>query len=342
MITSKDKAAIAAVRAGITERRSAIDCPYLPRKCEHCGRTFVLQGPERTCCGDHIGRNAEWLKWMNEYGPTHMRNPAARPIATPSATGEALPSECPFCNDFKLPIGLENHLMRTHGYSTKRAYEITDAWRGDNPRFTTTPEAQRSPETGSLTPRTDAQVQDECPNELPELEYVSAQFARQLERELALATDAADKGDSARRLAGAMEAEIGELRAVNEMQRKAAELLKSECDEELAASEAAKLAAETERDSWLQWAREVLTDYRREFDDHAAGLRAGLAWLLFHRTQDLAASQAREAALRTALENLLTVSENADETGYVDGEGWLPLDAIQKAAREALALETEG
>lgn len=38
-----------------------------------------------------------------------------------------------------------------------------------------------------------------------------------------------------------------------------------------------------------------------------------------------------------ALQNLLTVSEHADETGYVDGEGWLPLESIQEAARSALA-----
>ncbi len=38
-----------------------------------------------------------------------------------------------------------------------------------------------------------------------------------------------------------------------------------------------------------------------------------------------------------ALQNLLTVSENADETGYVDGEGWLPLERIQEAARAALS-----
>lgn len=45
----------------------------------------------------------------------------------------------------------------------------------------------------------------------------------------------------------------------------------------------------------------------------------------------------RVVELEKALTNLLTVSENADETGYVDGEGWLDIDKIQQEARKALA-----
>lgn len=41
--------------------------------------------------------------------------------------------------------------------------------------------------------------------------------------------------------------------------------------------------------------------------------------------------------LADALRNLLVASENADETGYVDGVGWLPLERIQEAAHQALA-----
>jgi hypothetical protein len=37
-----------------------------------------------------------------------------------------------------------------------------------------------------------------------------------------------------------------------------------------------------------------------------------------------------------ALSDLLTLSENADETGYVDGEGWLPIERIQQRAHDLL------
>ena len=45
--------------------------------------------------------------------------------------------------------------------------------------------------------------------------------------------------------------------------------------------------------------------------------------------------------LLEALQSLLLVSENADETGYVEGEGWLPLEKIQEQARAAIARATE-
>lgn len=45
--------------------------------------------------------------------------------------------------------------------------------------------------------------------------------------------------------------------------------------------------------------------------------------------------------LLEALQNLLTLSENADETGYVDGEGWLPMEKIQERARQAIAKATQ-
>lgn len=42
-------------------------------------------------------------------------------------------------------------------------------------------------------------------------------------------------------------------------------------------------------------------------------------------------------ALKSAMQDLLVLSECADETGYVDGHGFLDMEAIQKAAREALS-----
>jgi hypothetical protein len=50
--------------------------------------------------------------------------------------------------------------------------------------------------------------------------------------------------------------------------------------------------------------------------------------------------RARVQELEEALKNLLVVSENADETGYVDGEGWLPLEEIQEQARAVLSNST--
>ena len=47
-------------------------------------------------------------------------------------------------------------------------------------------------------------------------------------------------------------------------------------------------------------------------------------------------ADARIERLEKALRDLLTLSESADETGYVEGEGWLPIEKIQEAARLAI------
>lgn len=56
---------------------------------------------------------------------------------------------------------------------------------------------------------------------------------------------------------------------------------------------------------------------------------------------DLAAARERISTLEGALRNLLTVSEHADETGYVDGVGFLDIDAIQQQAHAALSTQSE-
>jgi len=58
------------------------------------------------------------------------------------------------------------------------------------------------------------------------------------------------------------------------------------------------------------------------------------------RTQIEYVRAAERDELVEALRDLLAVSENADETGYVDGEGWLPLERIQAKARAVLAKHT--
>lgn len=52
----------------------------------------------------------------------------------------------------------------------------------------------------------------------------------------------------------------------------------------------------------------------------------------------LALTEARmeNERLREALSNLLFASENADELGYIDGEGWIDLERIQASARTLL------
>lgn len=75
---------------------------------------------------------------------------------------------------------------------------------------------------------------------------------------------------------------------------------------------------------------------------HAHGLLESTSARLVKLTAETTALQKLVAEMREALENLLTLSENADETGYVDGEGWLPLEEIQQAARKALSLTPAG
>lgn len=386
--TSKDDAAIAAVRAGITERRSPLPVSH---PCEICHREYDDPSVAALCCA---------------------LEKSERPIATPPATGEALP--CPFCDHplSRVEKRGHGHVYVCYGCTAqgpdsgdgkagalaawnRRAPEPAQAgarvragWvkcpicgegdmrfekeqggdegdgyihcvnlacgsnGGTNFSAVPTPEAQRSPETGSLTPRTDAAATFE--NDDGET-AVLADFARQLERELAevseqltetgraytraiqearilrseiaLATDAADKGNEARRLAGAMEeraryfTNCAESLGLDPERSGATHILTIVGDlrAQLAASEAAKLAAETERDE----ARACL--------ELSEGALSGKKDRLHDKEADLTASQAREASLRAALSEIRKTTT-----------GSMSLVHIQQTADEALALGTEG
>lgn len=80
----------------------------------------------------------------------------------------------------------------------------------------------------------------------------------------------------------------------------------------------------------------------RTDDRLSTGFCSDIALAAFTRglERELNAEKAQTLRLREALSQLLMVSENADETGYVDGEGWLPLEEIQQKAHAALASTT--
>lgn len=88
--------------------------------------------------------------------------------------------------------------------------------------------------------------------------------------------------------------------------------------------------------TFLQWER---THPNEPFRDWA-GLVAAIATALSDEAQMRAvvgAAVQSDERLRGLLQQMLNIAENCDETGYIDGVGFVDLDKLHEKVRAALA-----